>query len=90
MNRESLIFCGAALAASLFVAALAFPYAALPKETLASCEIPVPPEKLPDIEVGGGFGKVSVIDLVSYYIENPPAPAAAGAAVPAVRRFGGC
>ncbi|HCX33151.1 MAG TPA: hypothetical protein DHV08_06070 [Rhodocyclaceae bacterium] len=90
MARTSVIFCLATLAASALAAALAFPYAALPRGTLETCEIPVPAEKLPDVDLGGGFGKVPVIELVAYYIENPPAPAAPGAAPAAVKRFGGC
>ena len=77
MNRESLVFCAAALAVALAVCA-------------ASLK-PAPAETLPDLDIGGGFGKVSVIELVGFYIENPPAPKGAGGdASPAVKRFGGC
>jgi len=91
MNRESLVFCVAALAVALGVCALGFRLAALPRATIEAATRPAPAESLPDVDVGGGFGRVPVIDLVGYYIENPPAPAGAGGdAPPAVRRFGGC
>ena len=90
MNRASLLFCAAALAASLALCAAAFPFAALPEEVLRTQRQPVPAERLPDIDVGGGFGKVSVLDLVGYYLDNPPAPAGSDVAVPAVKRFRGC
>ena len=91
MNRESLVFCAAALAVALAVCAAGFKLAALPAETVAAAKQPAPAETLPDLDIGGGFGKVSVIELVGFYIENPPAPKGAGGdASPAVKRFGGC
>jgi hypothetical protein len=91
MNRESLIFCGVSLAVALAACAAGFRLAALPAETVAAAKQPAPAESLPDIDIGGGFGKVPVIELVGFYVENPPAPKGAGSdASPAVKRFGGC
>lgn len=91
MNRESLIFCGVSLLLTLVVSAVGFHFAALPPETVAVAKQPAPPETLPDVDIGGGFGKVSVIELVGFYMENPPAPkGGSGDASPAVKRFGGC
>jgi uncharacterized lipoprotein YbaY len=42
MNRESLIFCGAALAVALAVCAAGFKLAALPAETVAAAKQPAP------------------------------------------------
>ena len=91
MNRESLIFCGVSLAVTLAVSAIGFRLAALPGEAAAAMKQPAPAETLPDVDLGGGFGKVSVIELVGFYMENPPAPKGAGGdASPAVKRLGGC
>lgn len=93
INRESLIFCASALAVTVAVCAVGYSLAALPRATIEAAARPAPAETLPDVDLGGGFGKVSVIDLIGFYIENPPAPAgagAAGAAAPATKRFGGC
>ncbi len=92
MNRESLVFCTAALIVAVAVCAVGFRLAALPRDAVDAAMRPAPAEALPDVDIGGGFGKVSVIDLIGYYIENPPAKAnaAGGDAVPAARRFGGC
>lgn len=91
MNRESLIFCGASLAVALAVCAAGFALAALPRATIEAAKQPAPAETLPDIDIGGGFGKVSVIELIGFYIENPPAPKGSGGdASAAVKRFGGC
>lgn len=91
MNRESLIFCAASLAVALAVCAAGFKLAALPADAVAAAKQPAPAETLPDIDIGGGFGKVSVIELVGFYMENPPAPKGSGGdATPAVKRFGGC
>lgn len=91
MNRESMIFCTLALSIAVAVCAAGFRIAALPPDAVAAAGRPVPAESLPDVDVGGGFGKVSVIDLVGFYVENPPAAAGAGdGAAPATKRFGGC
>ena len=92
MNRESIVFCTFALVAAVAVCAVGFRLAALPRDAVDAAKRPAPAEALPDVDLGGGFGRVSVIDLIGYYIENPPATAnaAGGDAAPAARRFGGC
>lgn len=90
LNRESLVFCGASLAVALAVCAAGFSLVALPREAVEAAKKSAAAETLPDIDVGGGFGKVSVIELIGFYIENPPAPRGSGDAAPAVKRFGGC
>lgn len=91
LNKESLIFCGAALAATLAVSAIGFSLAARPRAAVEAARQPAAAETLPDVDIGGGFGKVSVIELVGFYIENPPAPKGDGDdASSSVKRFGGC
>ncbi|HQY28792.1 MAG TPA: hypothetical protein PK787_08335 [Burkholderiaceae bacterium] len=91
MNRESIVFCLVSMAIAVAVSAIGFRIAALPADVVATAVKPVPAETLPDVELGGGFGKVSVIDLVGFYVENPPAaPSADAGAAPAAKRFGGC
>ena len=90
MNRVSIIFCTVSLIVTVVVLGAGFNLAAMPRQTVAAAKKPVPPESLPDIDMPG-FGKVSVLDLVGYYIENPPATAtAAGGAATSTKRFGGC
>lgn len=90
MHRDSLIFCGAALLATVAAIAAAFPYAALSAEELRRSRIPAAAETLPAIDIGGGFGRVEVIDLVGYYMDNPPQAKAADGGTQRVRHFGGC
>lgn len=90
MNRVSIIFCTVSLIVTAVVLGAGFNLAAMPRQTVAAAKKPVPPESLPDIDMPG-FGKVSVLDLVGYYIENPPATATAvGGAATSTKRFGGC
>lgn len=90
MNRAGLIFCVVAVLASLAASAVGFFLAALPTDVVAAARNPTPPERMGDIDLGKDFGRISVLDLVGYYIEHPPAaPSSTG--VPArVKRFGGC
>ena len=91
INRESAIFCGAAVVVTVAVFVFGFSLAALPRAAIDTAMQPAAAQDLPDVDLGGGFGKVSVIDLVGYYIENPPAPKGSGGdAAPAIKRFGGC
>lgn len=89
MNRDSWVFCTVALALALLAGAVGFRFAALSPEALAAARTPTPAERLPDVDLGPGFGPVPVLELLGYYIENPPAPAG-GSAEAAVKRFGGC
>lgn len=90
MNRVSFIFCVVSLMATAVVLSAGFHLAAKPRSAIELATKPVQPESLPDIDMPD-FGKVSVVELMGYYIENPPATAAAGGdATPAAKRFGGC
>lgn len=90
LNRTSIVFCAASLFVAAIVCAAGYQLAAMPRAAVAAAKVPVPPETLPELDLPG-FGKVSAIDLVGYYIDNPPAPVAAGgAAAAAPKRFGGC
>lgn len=88
MDRSSLIFCGGSLGLCLLIAVVAFPYAALSDAKATSAKSVVDAEELGTMNLGD-FGDVAVSDMVSYYLENPPAPIASGAA-PKKVRFEGC
>lgn len=90
MDRTSLTFCIGALALFVAVAAIAYPFAAVPADKLARAATPQRAEALGSIDVGHGFGEVPVSTLMDYYISNPPAKAAAGTASAPRIRFGGC
>ena len=88
MDRASLIFCVGSILVCLGIAWVAYPYAALDAETVARADTPQPAETLPPIDVGEGFGELPALELMGYYVENPPAKPEASA-VPEIR-FGGC
>lgn len=90
LNRTGVIFCSISLVVAAAACVGGFRLAAMPKSVIEAAKIPVPPETLPELDLGG-FGKVTVLDLMGYYIDNPPAPVTAnGGAAPAAKRFGGC
>lgn len=86
MDRSSAIFCVLSLVFSVGIAALAYPAAAVSPEQAALFKTPVSAEEMGDLDLGD-FGMVSVLELVEYYVENPPAPVAGGAKK---KRFQGC
>ncbi len=90
MDRASLAFCVAALLASVAASFAGFALFALPREAVVAARTPTPAERLGEIDVGAGFGKVPVLGLVGFYMENPPAAQAPGAAPAKARLFGGC
>lgn len=91
MNKlQILIFCGSSLLLSLVVALLLYPHATIPQQTLEFSKTPQAMESLPDVNLGENFGSVSVTDLVGYYIDHPPQPAAASAGTQHEQQFGGC
>lgn len=90
LNRTSVIFCSVSLALTGVVCAAGFSLAALPRAAVEAAKQPTTPESLPEFTIPG-FGKVSVSDLMGYYIDNPPAPASSSGGAPvAAKRFGGC
>lgn len=90
MNRSSLIFCAAVIVATVAISAVGFSLAALPSEVVAAARVPTPAERMGAIDLGPGFGAVPVLDLVGYYLENPPADSTPGGAPAKARRFSGC
>lgn len=90
MNRMSVIFCSVSLVIAVIVLSVGFNFAAMPRQAIESAKTPAAPESVPDIDLPG-FGKVSVMDMMLYYIESPPAPSTdSGDSVPSAKRFGGC
>ena len=65
------IFCIASLVGVYLVAFTMFPFAAKPQGDIEFANKPQSAELFEDIDLGE-FGNVPVLDLVQYYIENPP------------------
>ena len=91
MNTAAWLFCVGSLAACLGVAALLYPHAVLDSERVALLSTPQPMENFDlVVDLGEDYGVLTVIDLVAYYLENPPAKVQAGQAPVIKREFGGC
>ncbi len=89
MDRPSLIFCTLSLVITIGLAVAFIPAAAITMDKLTGWTVAAEPETLPDVNLGE-YGMVSVSELIGYYIENPPAPVAAGAGPSRPVRFQGC
>jgi len=91
MDKPSLIFCILSLVVTLGGGALAVPLAQVSPEVMVQHSEPTPAEHLGQVDVGDGFGTLPVSELMYYYVDNPPTPAAENApAAQPQRRFGGC
>jgi len=89
MDKASLIFCTGSLGVCALIAVVAFPYAAKSRAEIEAARAVTSAEQLGEVDLGA-FGTVSVLDLVTHYMENPPELPAAGAAPAAKVRFQGC
>lgn len=89
MNRSCLIFCAAAVIASALVSAALYPLAALSPAEAEAAKTPLEADQMGDVDLGD-FGTVSVLDLVAYWIDNPPAQKAAPGGGAKKVRFQGC
>lgn len=88
MDRASILFCAASLVVSILIAVVAFPFATVTRAELDASQTATPAEQMGELDLGE-FGRVMILDLVDYYIENPPA--ATAGEVPARQvRFQGC
>ena len=88
MDRSSLLFCAASLALSILIAVIFYPMATLSRDELETSRQATPAEEMTDLNLGD-FGNVSVLELVDYYIENPPV-VTSGVAPARKVRFQGC
>ena len=71
MDRSSIIFCIGSVLFCLGIAIFTFPAASVSRRTLAAADTPIDAEKMQDIDLGD-FGKVTVLEMLDYYLENPP------------------
>ncbi|WP_029132884.1 hypothetical protein [Sedimenticola selenatireducens] len=88
MRREVVIFNVLSLVGTLGLSAVLFSYAAVPEEKRLAASQPQPMEAFSDVDLGPDYGQIPVVELVGYYLENPPVKATGSA--PVKRHFGGC
>jgi triphosphoribosyl-dephospho-CoA synthetase len=72
MDKQCFVFCTTSVGICLLIAVLAFPYAAISSKKLENSRNAMSAEQFEDVDLGD-FGTVSVLDMVSHYIDNPPA-----------------
>lgn len=82
------LFCLASLIGVCLVAFVMFPHAAKSKSDIEFAATPQSAELFDDIDLGE-FGEVPVLDLMQYYIENPPLDEPTGGTEKKTR-FQGC
>jgi len=83
------IFCVLSLVGSFGLSYALYPHASSP-EIGKSTEAKDMEDFENDIDLGKDFGSMSVIDLMGYYLENPPAPTNSNTPAIPKRQFGGC
>ncbi len=88
MNKAGYIFCVLSLLASVALIGVTMPYAMV-SESVASAGLQCRSlDEDIEIELSGVLEGVSMYDLLSNYLENPPAREAGAASV--IKQFGGC
>ena len=92
MTRANLIFCAASLLVSLLLAFVLYPHARLSDAQLDSIAEPRSMDEIEQvIDLGDEFGPVTAIELMGYYLDNPPQPSTGGQTEKTPKRqFGGC
>ncbi len=90
MKPRLVAFWLGTVTASLALSVVLFHYAAVPQSVAEKAHHPQAAEEMGSIDLGAPYGTVPVTDLVSYYVEHPPAAAASGAADSGGSHFGGC
>ena len=72
MDRSSILFCIGSLLVCLGIVIITLPFASVSRETLIKANTPMDAEKMQDIDLGD-FGKVTVLKMLDFYFEKPPA-----------------
>ena len=88
MNRTGAIFCAGSILLSVAVIMVMMPSAMVPISVAAEAATCKTLEDNIEVELSGVLEGVSLYDLLSHYLENPPTLRAEAAA--RVRQFGGC
>ncbi|MDA8384264.1 MAG: hypothetical protein M0037_14640 [Betaproteobacteria bacterium] len=89
-SKQIILYCVVCLGVTLAALTVMFRYAAVSPRAMARAHIPQPMESFPPLTLGGAYGTVSMVDLVGYYLQHPPAAAASGVPAAAPVRIGGC
>ncbi len=89
MNSRIVIFNVLSLVITLGLCLLLFQMTAMSDKTIQAAKTPLPAEEFEDVDLGDDYGPMSVIELMGYYIENPPQASSTGTAAPK-QHFGGC
>ena len=91
MSKVSIVvFCVLTLVGSLGLCALIYPFATVSAEEAKQASTPQPMEFFDVVDLGEDYGVLPVVELLGYYLDNPPEPPTAGAAAPRKLQFGGC
>ena len=88
MDRSSIIFCIGSVLFCIGIAIFTFPAASVSRVKLDTAMTPMDAEKMKDIDLGE-FGIVSVVEMLDYYLENPPTKTNAKSELKKTR-FQGC
>ncbi len=88
MNRTGAIFCVVSILLSIGLIVAMMPSAMVPAAVSADAATCKTLEEDIEVELSGVLEGVSMYDLLSHYLENPPTLQAGAAA--RVRQFGGC
>jgi hypothetical protein len=90
-TKLGLIFCSSALTISLIILLLIFPFAKLSPEAMKQMNTPKNIEEFDlSINMGADYGELPIIDLMGYYMENPPVINDNTSSKIPERQFGGC
>ena len=89
MDRASLTFCILSLIITIGLISYFYPKAIVSSDKLTGWTEPVQADEIPDIDIED-FGKISIGELIDYYIENPPILSTHGELPAREVRFRGC
>jgi len=84
-----IIFCVCSLVGSIGLSYALYPHTSSPSVG-QSVKAKAMEDFEQEIDLGEDFGPMSVIDLMGYYLENPPTPSNSNTPVVPKRQFGGC
>jgi hypothetical protein len=86
-----ILFCALSVVATIGLAYGLYPHAKLSETQLIKSTTPQAMESFEQvINLGDDFGEMSVIDLMGYYLDNPPAATDSTQISKPKRQFGGC
>jgi hypothetical protein len=89
-SKEILTFCSLSLVLTIALCGVLYSTTSMSSKQVIMAATPQPMEDFDMIDLGEDYGMISVVELLGYYLDNPPELEVSTGVKPRKLQFGGC